>query len=41
MVDDRKNFIDLFEKMLCFHPKRRIKAKDALMHPFFSECRKL
>ena len=34
--DDKDNFIDLLEKMLCFDYKNRINTKDALVHKFFS-----
>jgi serine/threonine protein kinase len=34
--DDKDNFIDLLEKMLCFDYKNRISTKDALVHKFFS-----
>lgn len=35
MVSDKKNFIDLLLKMLCLSPSKRIKADEALKHPFF------
>lgn len=35
MVEDRKNFIDLIEKMLNFSPSKRITAQEAMKHPFF------
>ena len=33
--EDKENFEDLLEKMLCFHNKKRINAEDALIHKFF------
>ena len=33
--NDKDNFIDLLEKMLCFDYKKRITTKDALIHKFF------
>ena len=30
---------DLLEKMLCYDKKRRITAKEALLHPYFKEIR--
>ena len=33
--DDKDNFEDLLEKMLCFDYKKRICTKDALLHKFF------
>jgi serine/threonine protein kinase len=40
MVEDRKNFIDLFLKMLNFLPSKRITAQEALDHPFFKGLQK-
>ena len=31
--------LDLLEKMLTFHPKKRISVKDCLSHPYFKELR--
>ena len=30
------NWFDLIDKMLCYDPKQRITASDALQHPFFT-----
>ena len=35
--EDKQNFEDLLEKMLCFDYKKRINAEDALMHNFFDK----
>ena len=35
--EDKENFEDLLEKMLCFDYKKRINAEDALMHNFFNK----
>ncbi|KAA0168973.1 hypothetical protein FNF31_00134 [Cafeteria roenbergensis] len=32
--------VDLLVKMLRYHPRKRISAKDALMHPYFADLRK-
>ncbi|KAJ2894576.1 Dual specificity protein kinase lkh1 [Zalerion maritima] len=32
-----RNFLDLLEKIFVYDPKKRIKAKEALNHPWFSE----
>lgn len=39
MVEDRKNLIDLLEKMLAYLPSKRISAEEAMKHPFFKEQR--
>ena len=33
--------LDLLNKMLTFDPSERIKAKDALNHPYFNDLKKL
>lgn len=33
---DLNNFIDLLEHCLALNPEKRIKAADALKHPFFA-----
>lgn len=40
MVADKKNFLDLLLKMLCYSPTKRITAEQAMNHPFFEEIRK-
>ena len=32
--------LDLLQKMLCYSPKKRISAINALIHPYFSDVRK-
>jgi serine/threonine protein kinase len=39
VVDDKNNFIDLLLKMLSYLPEKRITAKEALNHPFFSDIK--
>ncbi len=34
--EDKENFEDLLEKMICFDYKKRISTKDALLHKFFN-----
>lgn len=36
-VNDKNNFLDLLLKMLTYLPEKRITAKEALNHPFFSD----
>ena len=31
--------LDLLEKMLTFHPQKRIKVEEALEHPYFEQCK--
>ena len=35
-VFENNNFYDLIERILCIDPSKRINAKDALNHPWFS-----
>jgi len=36
-LKDKKNFVDLLSKMLAYLPEKRITAKEALNHPYFSD----
>jgi serine/threonine protein kinase len=40
MVGDRKKFLDLLLKMLCYSPSKRITAAEALKHPYFDSINK-
>lgn len=39
MSKDKDNLIDLLYSLLSYNPDERIKAKDALNHPYFDDVR--
>lgn len=39
VIQEMNQILDLLQKMLIYHPEKRITAEEAIDHPFFNDIR--